>query len=176
MNWGITGKTIDGDFGVSTTDSYSSSPVFRLPCNLHIQSAFLQFGWKDTCGDCVKVKVSGIHHFPLVHKASNSIREGSRVGQTQSGFSKRVLAVQNHVFVHHVHRCDYLSLATEVRLNSLQFPGCSFLPLLKQLQWDIFLFLHDKLILPLPGSSLMLIRLIYILKRWCFTGFLISIC
>lgn len=54
----------------------------------------------------------------------------------------------NHLFVHHVHRCDHLFLLTDVRLNSLQFPGCSFLHLLKQLHRDID---SDKLILPLPG-------------------------
>lgn len=67
------GKIINGDFVLLTTDCYSLSPVFHLPCNLPIQSAFLQFGWLDTCGDCVKVEVNDIHHFPLVCKASNTV-------------------------------------------------------------------------------------------------------
>lgn len=153
------------DFEILTADCCSLSPVFHLPWNVSIQS-----DRKDTCENCAKVEVNDVPPFPIVCKANN-ITEGSKLCQTAwpwyicSGWSKS-LPCSSCALV-------WLFLVTEARGNNLQFPGCSFLPLLNQLHWDIFHFSHNKLILLLHGNSLMLI---YILKRPCLTGFSFSMC
>lgn len=64
------------------TDWYSLSPVFLLPFHVGIQSAFLQYDKKDTCGNCAKVEANDIHPFPIVCKARNNTTEGSKLCQT----------------------------------------------------------------------------------------------